>query len=233
MQRVVIPELLDSDTGTPREVEDSLADLKMINRFFGGIRSMTSLLARVASARSTKTISWLDVGGGAGDLASLTCQSARKLGIELKPALLDRMPGHMAARSGADSNGHYLSIGGDALALPLRDRSFDVVGCCLFLHHLEPGQVVRFVNDALRVARHAVVINDLIRHPLHLALAYSGYALYRSRLTRHDSVASVRRAYTVDEIQSMLQRTQAYQIETHRFFLFRMGVIAWKKPSTT
>ena len=36
MRRVVVPELLDSDAGTPREVEGSLADLRMVNRFFGG-----------------------------------------------------------------------------------------------------------------------------------------------------------------------------------------------------
>ena len=41
MDRIVIPELLDTDAGTPREVEDSLADLKMINRYFGGHRTMT------------------------------------------------------------------------------------------------------------------------------------------------------------------------------------------------
>lgn len=237
MQRVVIPELLDTDTGTPREVEDSLADLRMINRYFGGKHSMSSLFLRVAAARRIKTISWLDVGGATGDVASLTRQSLLKDGIDLQPVLLDRMPGHMTVRmSGTaepSANGRYPAIGGDALALPLQDSSFDVVGCCLFLHHLEPEQVIQFVNDALRVARHAVVINDLIRHPLHVAMAYAGYALYRSRLTRHDSVASVRRAYTVEELESMLQRTQAHKIELRKFFLFRMGVIAWKNPSTT
>jgi ubiquinone/menaquinone biosynthesis C-methylase UbiE len=244
MQRVVTPELLDTDTGTPREVADSLADLRMINRYFGGIHSMSGLFSQVAAERRIKTISWLDVGGATGDLASLTRRSLSKKGIQLQPVLLDRMPGHMTARTSGiraktgrepgshDLNGHFPSIGGDALALPLRDASFDVVGCCLFIHHLEPEQVIQFVNDALRVARHAVVINDLIRHPLHLALAYAGYALYRSRLTRHDSVASVRRAYTVGEMASMLRRSQAYKIETHKFFPFRMGVIAWKKPST-
>jgi hypothetical protein len=85
----------------------------------------------------------------------------------------------------------------------------------------------------LRVARHAVLINDLIRHPLHVALAYAGYAVYRSRITRHDAVASVRRAYTVEEIESMLRRTQTEKIDARRFFPFRMGVIAWKRPTTT
>ena len=241
MKRVVIPELLDADSGTPREVEDSLADLRMINRYFGGLRTMAALIQEVAVRGRIKTVSWLDVGGGTGDLATYTSQVLTRQGIEVDPVLLDRMPGHMTTSTrakstpalGAPGNGHYPSIGGDALALPFQENSFDVVGNCLFVHHLEPQEVVQFVDQALRVARHAVLINDLIRHPLHVALAYAGYAVYRSRITRHDAVASVRRAYTVGEIENMLRQTQAEKIETRRFFPFRMGVIAWKKPSTT
>ncbi len=237
MHRTVIPELLDSDAGTPREIEDSLADLRMINRYFGGRHTMAQLLRRVAAQRRISTISWLDVAGGRGDLAALVRGSVKKDGIEVQSVLLDRAPRHMAPaggpRNGPEINGHFPRVAGDALALPFQANSFDVVGSCLFVHHLEPQQVIEFVNEGLRVARHAVLINDLVRHPVHLGLAYAGYALYRSRLTRHDSVASVRRAYTVKEIKSMLEQTQAHAVDALQFFHFRMGVIVWKKPGMT
>jgi len=239
MERQVIPELLDSDAGTPREIQDSLDDLKTINRYFGGLHTMTELISEVAIKRQIKSLSWLDVAGATGDLAVLTTESLFKRGIKLQPVLLDRMPAHMNMPASAPipgsprSNGRYPSVAGDALALPFKSDSFDVVSSCLFVHHLEPVQVVQFTSEALRVARHAVLINDLIRHPLHVALAYAGYALYRSRLTRHDSVASVRRAYTLDEVEDMLRRTCASTIEVRRFFPFRMGVIAWKRSITT
>jgi len=178
----------------------------------------------VASKRQLKKLSWLDVAGGNGELTNFASESLRSQGIEVQPILLDRMSSHL--------NGRHPAVAGDALALPFKENSFDVVGSCLFVHHLEPQDVVRFVNEALRVARHAVLINDLIRHPLHVALAYAGFALYRSRLTRHDAVASVRRAFTVDEIKAMLQQTEAFKIEIKTFLPFRMGAIAWKRPST-
>ena len=139
--------------------------------------------------------------------------------------LLDRAASHL--------NGHYPSICSDALALPFGDNSLDIVGCSLFIHHLEPQQIAKFSTEALRVARHAVLISDLVRHRLHLAMTYAGWALYRSRLTRHDAPASVRRAYTVAEIKKILQHAGASSVEVRHFYLFRMGVILWKKPSMT
>ncbi len=87
---------------------------------------------------------------------------------------------------------------------------------------------MQFVNDGLRVCRAAVLINDLVRHPLHLSLVYAGLPLYSSRLTRHDAPASVRQAYTPGEMQALLAQTSASRTEIHRHYLFRVGVIAWK-----
>ena len=119
-------------------------------------------------------------------------------------------------------------VAGDALALPFRSASFDLLSSTLFAHHLSPQELVQFVNEALRVCRVAVLINDLVRHPLHMSLVYAGMPLYRSRLTRHDAPASVRQAYTVEEMQSLLAQTSAARVEIHRHYLFRMGVVAWK-----
>jgi hypothetical protein len=61
-----------------------------------------------------------------------------------------------------------------------------------------------------------------------LALAYAGFPLYQSRITRNDAPASVRQAYTVDEMRAMLRETGARSIEINTCFLYRMGVIVWK-----
>ena len=227
MRRVVVPELLDTDSGTPCEVEGSLLDLRMFNRRFGGVRAMTALLREVAQARGLKELDWLDVAGGAGDLVTLTEQSLRGFGITLRPVVMDRARSHM--------NGGHQNICGDALALPFRDNSFDVISSSLFVHHLEREELIQFAREGLRVARHAFVINDLIRHPLHLALALAGKPIYRSRITRHDAPASIRRAYTLNEIREFLDEKEigAARISIRTFYLYRMGVIAWKSTPST
>jgi ubiquinone/menaquinone biosynthesis C-methylase UbiE len=222
MKRVVVPELLDSDAGTPREIEDSLADLCMINRRFGGVRTMQKLLQTVTERRGLQSLNWLDVGGATGEIAELTDSGLNTAGIRCTSTVLDLSFTHL--------DGKRPAVCGNALALPFHDESFDVVASSLFIHHLEPEELVAFVREGLRVAKHAVVINDLVRNPVHLALVYAGFPLYRSRLTRHDAVASVRRAYTPEELRVILGSTGAASIEMGVYYLFRLGVIAWKQP---
>jgi ubiquinone/menaquinone biosynthesis C-methylase UbiE len=224
MKRVVVPELLDSDAGTAKEVRGSLSDLRMFNRRFGGVRTMREVLASIAQRCGLTRLAWLDVAGANGDMATLAGESLLGEGVESQVVVLDRAPTHM--------NGRHPGVAGDALALPFADNSFDVVASSLFAHHLEPPELQGFLREGLRVARYAFVIHDLIRHPIHYALALAGKPIYRSAITRHDAVASVRRAYTVEEMRAMLQEAGVTQVEIRTFFLFRMGVIAWK-PTTT
>jgi ubiquinone/menaquinone biosynthesis C-methylase UbiE len=221
MKRKVIPELLDSDSGSPSEIAASLSDLNRINRWFGGIATTEFLVERVAQRLHAKSLSLLEVGAGTGAVPAAVVAALAPRGIRIQVTLLDRAVSHL-------KNGDQRAVVGDALALPFSDSSFDLVSCSLFVHHLSPDEVVRFINASLRVCRHGVVINDLIRHPAHLGLVYAGTPLYRSRLTRHDAPASVWQAYTVNEVENMLEKSNAARVEITRHFLFRMGVIAWK-----
>ncbi len=217
MRRTVIPELLDSDAGSPEEIAIALRDLRMVNRLFGGRSTMEALLRHVAAKTRAKRLSFLDVAGASGDIARCLHERLRRDGIDLVPFVLDRSAKHL----GNDIPG----LAGDALALPFADDSFDVVGSSTFVHHLEPSEVARFAREALRVARRAVVINDLRRSAVHLAFVYSAYPIF-GRLSHSDGPASVRRAYTPAELREILAPLGPVEISTHYFF--RQGAIVWK-----
>jgi ubiquinone/menaquinone biosynthesis C-methylase UbiE len=225
MKRVVIPELLDTDAGTPAEIAAALSDIRQINRWFGGIATTQSMITQVARKNGARSLSLLEVAAGTGYVPHAASARMLKLGVQLQVTLLDRAHSHLKNGSGNGS----LAVAGDALALPFADGSFDLVSSCLFAHHLEPRELVQFVNEALRVGRTAVIINDLVRDPIHLALVYASLALCRSRFNRHDAPASVRRAYTVKEMNEMLEQTRAARVEIERRPVFRMGAIAWKR----
>jgi ubiquinone/menaquinone biosynthesis C-methylase UbiE len=182
----------------------------------------------VVRERNTRTLSLLEVAAGAGDVPRSVGERFERRGIQLHVTLLDRALSHLNHGNGQDADKGRPAVVGDALALPFREASFDVVSCSLFAHHLLPEEVVQFVNEGLRVSRTAVLINDLVRHPLHLVLIYAGMPLFHSRITRHDAVASLRRAYTVEEMRALLHQSAAARVEIERHYLYRMGVLAWK-----
>ena len=221
MRRVVIPELLDEDAGSPAEVAASFVDLRHINDWFGGTRTTVTLLERIARAMGRSRLSLLEVGAGAGDMPLRAARALRSKGYELEVSLLDRKWSHLP------QNG-VPSVAGDALALPFHDESFDVVSCTLLAHHFEPDELPRFVREALRVCRRAVLINDLIRSRIHTGLVYAGLPLFRSRITWHDAPASVRRAYTCEEMREMLRGVPGASVTISRHVLYRMGVVVWK-----
>jgi len=223
MQRINSQEILDSEACPPAEVETSLQDLCRINRWFGGVATTRKLIERVATVTGQKHFSVLEVAAGHGEVPRLVGQQLSRKGITLDILCLDRVHSHL--RNG---NGRCAVVA-DALALPFQDASFDLVSCSLFAHHLEPEQLARFAAEALRVSRCAVLINDLIRHPLHVALVYAGFLLMRSYVSRVDGLASVKRAYIPAEIRNILSNgSQARRVEISRHYLFRMGIIVWK-----
>jgi 2-polyprenyl-3-methyl-5-hydroxy-6-metoxy-1,4-benzoquinol methylase len=224
MKRIVIPELLDDDLGTAEEVRDSLLDLRGINRQFGGFASVRRLIESVARRYQKNSLALLDVAGGTGDVVSNVIQELAGK-VQLRAAILDRALTHMNG-----TREKFSRIAGDAVSLPFASASFDVVSCNLFLHHLEPEQIVVFFDEALRVARLAVIASDIRRNRLHWIAAHIGKLKYRSRLTRHDAPVSIRRAYTIAEARIMAQKSKAgsFLVEPHYFQ--RFGLILWTEP---
>ncbi|MBV9573561.1 MAG: methyltransferase domain-containing protein [Acidobacteriales bacterium] len=228
MKRTVTAEWLDTDAGTPAEIAAALKDLRRINDWFGGISTTQWMLERVSKTLQKKTLSVLEVAAGSGYVAAAVRERLQARGIHFEITLLDRAFSHL---TGPSSNVRpkrlARAVVGDALSLPFPDSSFDVVSCNLFVHHLSPAELALFVGEAMRVCRAAMLINDLIRDPIHLALVFAGFPLYRSRITRHDAPASVRQAYTEQEIKEILTGAGVKRLEIHKHYLFRMGVIGW------
>ncbi len=220
MKRVAIDELLDTDSGSPQEVAASIRDLVNINRWFGGISSGVMMLEKVAAKLNRSRFSVLEVASGSGEVSRLVAECLAKKGIELDITLMDRAPSHLG--------NHFSRVAGDAVAIPFRDNSFDVVSCNLFAHHLSAPQIQQFAREGVRVSRAAFLISDVVRNPLHLMLVYAGLPLFRSRLTWHDAPASVRQAYTVAEMSDMLRAIPNTSLNISRHYLFRMSLELWK-----
>lgn len=199
-----------------------------VNRLFGGSRMHARLLRRVAQKAAKHDLHILEV--ACGHATALQFAGVRLLPSTsgLRLTLLDRSALHFPSVGQWNRKlPQPTRLTADALTVPLADNSVDVVSCCLFLHHLAPPEVAEFLAESLRLARVAVVINDLERSRMHFALAKLFSFVDPSLLSRHDGPVSVRQAYTAAELEPML-RTTGHRFELMRGYLFRLGAILWK-----
>jgi hypothetical protein len=240
MRRVTCSELLDEDRGTPREIQDSLDDLWRINRWLGGVSSSLQLLEGFLARAGVHPVRILDVGAGDSRLAGRLQVELRRRGVQAEFTVLDRRlthlrNGHQLPRyrqdGGATSAAVPQAVVGDALALPFADGTFNVVMCNLFFHHFSGQLAQQLLSRLAAIASEAVVINDLERHWLpYLFIRYTPWFTH-SPITRHDAPASVRQAYTRDELSAVVAAAGVTDFDMRRLAPFRLGLTLWKPSS--
>ncbi len=194
-------ELLDHPDADPAAVRLSLHHIARANWWFGGWWAVRHGLERLLGGRAPGAFTVLDVGCGGGDLMARAVAWGRGRGLVLRPVGLER---HRAAAALARQGGlpALLACAG---ALPLRERSVDLVVASQLLHHFSPSAITEFCRAADRVARHGVVIADLRRSRLAQAGFWVGSrALGFDAATRADGITSVQRGFTADGLRQLL-----------------------------
>lgn len=226
MRRVVSPELLDDDLGEPADLEASLLDLWDLNYRFGGASGSLRLLDRVLARTGTRQPHILDAGAGDGRLAAWLQQELARRGFQARFCALDQRISHLGYRRPWPDPLERVTA--DALEMPFRQGSFDVVMCNLFVHHFSGAALGALLREMARVAREAVLVNDLDRRWLpYIFVRYAPFAV-RSPITRHDGAASVRQAYTRHELAALVAGCGASSSEVIALPFFRHGAILWK-----
>lgn len=191
----------------------SLADLDRLNRWFGGYALTLAHIRRAAAAvPPSRAMIVVDVGGGHGDFARRLVRWARGAGRRVRVIVVDRDAASVA-RAREPASPDIVAVVGDATALPLRKGFADVVTFSLTLHHLEPDEAVTSLAEMAAVARHGVIVNDLRRGYLSLALVWLSTHLMRMHpVSRHDGPLSVRRSYSAAEVRALAEKAGMQRI---------------------
>ncbi len=229
MRRTTRTELLDEDRGTPEEIESILDDLWRINRWLGGVSSSLRLLENFFARTGAHPVRILDVGSGDSRLAGRLQAELLRRGVRAKFSVLDRRLSHL--QKGRPSVHGLSPVVADALNLPFADGSFNVVMCNLFFHHFSDGMAEKLLHQLAAVASEAVLINDLERHLLPYLFIRCAPIFTLSPMSRHDAQASVRQAYTRDELRDLAAAAGFKDFEVRRLVPFRLGLTLWKKPA--
>lgn len=205
-------ELMDRPDCDAVRLERALDGLDRVHGLTGGYALHTRPLVRTAAALDAAELLVLDVGTGGGEGAARLRRRLADAGRVSRAVLGDlhpvtiRLARERRARDPAvDATGYrYLRL--TAPSLPFPDGSFDLAFSATTLHHLERPQAVAFLSELDRVSAGRWVVTDLRRSRAVLALVrLLAATVWRSNpLPRRDGPTSVRRSYTPDELEELL-----------------------------
>ena len=186
--------------------DDALRGLRRINALSFTARAFWIPILDFARDAG-RPIRVLDIATGGGDAPIAMSRFARKAGVAVSISGCDKSPtalefaARRAKELGADVSFFRLDILAESIPDP-----YDVIVNSLFLHHLDPDDVVR-VLIKMQTARMALV-SDLRRSGGGLILAYlATRVLSRSPVVHTDGPRSVRAAYTLPEMRQLAQQS--------------------------
>lgn len=227
MKRSYEKEMMDLSGNDPDLLAEDLRNLRLLNRYLRGTRSVILALWRVLGRDPARHLSILDVGTGSADIPAVILARAKRCHVAAKIVGIEADP--VTARiavSRTDRYGEINIIQGDAGALPFSPGAFDFVIASQFLHHFSEAKILDLLSQWAKLARRGIVISDLVRHPL----AYHGIRLLtrlstRNLMTRTDAPLSVRRAFTFNEWRDLLCQADLGPVEMFSVFPFRMAAV--------
>lgn len=215
-RRATEPELLDE--GVPEdEALRSLSDLRFVNRWLGGRRSLLRAVRPLLGGLPHPRI--LDVGCGSADLPAFLVRTLPlrplAVGVDLKLLHLKQAPAEVRP------------VVADVRRLPFAPLSFDVVTASLFLHHFDGPEVAEVLRLLFALSRRALVVNDLHRARVPYLFGRLTFRhVFRSPVSVADGLLSIRRAFTPEELESAFREAGLGQVRVRRSFPYRLVAVA-------
>jgi SAM-dependent methyltransferase len=208
-ERLDAPEQMDDFSRAPAELDEALRDLRGVNRWLGGFRSVRQALRPLARRRSYLRV--LDLGAGSCDVPARLVEWAdarydtllQVVAVDANPTVVRQARRYLDERLHPRLRPQVLVEEGDALDLRFDDGDFDAATASLFLHHFA-DDAARLLCEMDRVATSGLIVSDLHRHPW----AYTGIRavaklLPVSPMFTNDAPLSVRRGFTREELDRL------------------------------
>lgn len=225
-------EILDDPATDPALAIRSLQDVALANRWFGGRRAVVGTLQSVLqsdrSITSNTALLLLDVGTGLADIPVAAQRMAQSRHRQMCTIGLE----HAVPLAAQAAHNCTHAVTGSALQLPFATDSVDFVTCSQVLHHFVDADAEQLLRECSRVAKRAVIVGDLKRSWLAIAGIWAASFFLRFHpVSRHDGMLSIRRGFTVAELEEIIVRATGYHPVVRRRIGWR--VTAMWSPQTS
>jgi 2-polyprenyl-3-methyl-5-hydroxy-6-metoxy-1,4-benzoquinol methylase len=229
--RIDRPELMDTLRLSPKDMTETLDFLTFTNMQFGGADVVLSHFhewSRGWAHGASMTV--LDVGTGAADIPLALSEWASKKKFSLQITGIDIIPEIVDIARDNTANRPEIKIQQVNIeTLAWAGHQYDYVIGSLFLHHIAPREQIKLLGIFDQLARRGVLISDLLRTlPSYLAVSAAS-TLFGNRIARHDGPLSVRRSFTVTELNQLAHQARLPYLQARREPWFRVS-LSGEKP---
>lgn len=229
-ERVEQPERMDTETLSLPVMRETLSFLETTNRLFGGSGVIRRFLRKV-SAHWPKhaPIEILDVGTGGGEIPVAMAAWAAEHQWNVRITAIDIVPEIVAlARAKTQGWPQIIVEQTDLADLKTTGRMFDYVTASLFLHHMPSESLVLVLKTFDALSRRGFIISDLERSlPSYWSVRILS-ELIGNDIVRHDGPLSVRRAFTLPELDLLARDAGLPYLKAQREPWFRVSLAGEK-----
>lgn len=210
-KRYLVGELMDDPNLAEKDHHRALHGLRRVNQLSRTASIIANAIIQHCWKEKLAFVRVLDLACGGGDVTMQVERLLQRAGVSAE------VHGWDCSQTAIDFARRQCNRGNQQqvrfeVANALADaphRSFDVVYCTLFLHHLSDDDANRLLGVMWQMASHLVLIDDLRRSTLGYALAVVGCQLLsRSPIVHVDGPLSVRAAFTESEILELSDRCE-------------------------
>lgn len=227
-QRSTQKEWMDDLECEGEVLEQTLKELKTINRWLGGNHVTTDGIKKLINAAPPKG-RWkvVDIGCGGGDMLRVmddwAVKNGQKIdfeGVDANPNIID-----LAKTRLSDKPSISLSVQ-NVFEEAFVEEKADIITCTLFTHHFTDSELVALLSTLLQKANLGIVINDLHRHPLayhSIRLLTKGFS--KSPMVVNDAPLSVLRSFSRQDWNNILGQAGISDFSLRWFWAFRWQVV--------
>lgn len=224
--RQLRPEVMDQPGLEAQAHHDALRGLATINAFTRSAACFFPAIRRLVRQCPGRPLRILDVACGGGDTVRALCRLGRREGLDLEVQGCDLSADALAlATAAARAEGlEARFFQADAIGAPLPD-GYQLITTSLFLHHLGEADAETLLRRMAAQAERQILVHDLIRSRLDLALTWLGTRLLsRSPIVHIDGPLSVGGAFRLEEVEALaaaagLEGARLSQFWPERFLL--------------
>jgi len=208
-QRSYKAELLDDPSIVGTELDQTLAELRLVNNYLGGLSVTLAALAPELQKDPTQLYRILDLGTGSADIPEGIVRWARQHRIQVEIVVIDINPSTCAyARHCVADFPEVKVVAADVLHLPFADASFDYTHAAMFTHHFTQEECAKILKIMYAKATQGLIINDLHRHPFaYYSIKFLTRLFSKSRLVRNDGPLSVLRSFRPHDIEDLKHKS--------------------------